>query len=325
MRFKKIIATAITVGLVMTSFAAMQVQGASLKLNYKKATLNKGETLVLKLKGAKKIKWSSSKKNVASVTSKGKVTAKKKGTAKITAKVGKKKYSCTVKVETPKLNKTKLTLDVGKTYALKLLGSTQKVKWSSSNKKVATVTSKGIISAVGVGNAKITAKAGKTNYKCSLSVVQRFGKLSGNVTYFYNNFVGNRADTSANVFLIPKDGRASKIDLEDYYSWGLPSKIEKIGVYVTYVDGAGNYNFDHIPVGDYICFIKSSNTTTKQGFDEPVEYKKGIANAVKGYITNTNAEYLGEYVSHNSYTYKSISIYENDTTNYSFDFGVTYI
>ena len=42
-----------------------------------------------------------SKKSVASVSSKGVVTAKKKGTAIITAKIGKKKYTCKITVRNP--------------------------------------------------------------------------------------------------------------------------------------------------------------------------------------------------------------------------------
>ena len=46
-----------------------------------------------------KVKWSSSNKKVATVNSKGKVVAKKKGTAKISAKVGGKTYRCKVTVK----------------------------------------------------------------------------------------------------------------------------------------------------------------------------------------------------------------------------------
>ena len=46
-----------------------------------------------------KVKWSSSKKKIATVSSKGVVTAKKKGTAKVTAKVGKKKLFCNLTVK----------------------------------------------------------------------------------------------------------------------------------------------------------------------------------------------------------------------------------
>lgn len=73
---------------------------AKLKLNKKKITLYVGQTARLKVKGTKKkVKWKSSKKKIASVSKKGKVKAKKKGTAKITAKVAGKKLVCKVKVK----------------------------------------------------------------------------------------------------------------------------------------------------------------------------------------------------------------------------------
>ena len=69
---------------------------AAPKLNRKKITLSVGEKTTLKVKNAKgTVKWSSSNKKVASV-SKGSVRAKKEGKAKITAKIGKKKLTCTV-------------------------------------------------------------------------------------------------------------------------------------------------------------------------------------------------------------------------------------
>lgn len=79
---------------------------AAVKLNKKKVTLYVGKSTTLKVKGTKKkAKWTSSNKKVATVSSKGKVKAKKKGTAKITAKIGKKKYTCkvTVKQKTNKI------------------------------------------------------------------------------------------------------------------------------------------------------------------------------------------------------------------------------
>ena len=73
---------------------------AATKISKKKATLKVGQTLQLKVTGTKKKpKWTSSKKSVATVSPKGRVKAKKKGTATITAKVGKKKYTCKVTVK----------------------------------------------------------------------------------------------------------------------------------------------------------------------------------------------------------------------------------
>ena len=66
---------------------------AAIKISKKTAALTVGKTLQLKVSGTKlKVTWSSSNKSVASVTLKGKVTAKKKGTA--TIMVAKGKDSC---------------------------------------------------------------------------------------------------------------------------------------------------------------------------------------------------------------------------------------
>lgn len=87
-------------------------------MNAASRTLNKGQKYTLKLKGVKgKAKWSSSKKSVVTVKAakNGKsavITAKKPGSATITATIGKKKLVCVVKVNgttavvTPKPNPT---------------------------------------------------------------------------------------------------------------------------------------------------------------------------------------------------------------------------
>ncbi len=75
------------------------VAQAAVKLNYKKKKLVQYDSFNLKLKGTSKtVKWSSSNKKIATVSSSGKVYAKKPGKATITAKVGKKKYKCVVTV-----------------------------------------------------------------------------------------------------------------------------------------------------------------------------------------------------------------------------------
>jgi uncharacterized protein YjdB len=73
-----------------------------------------------------------------------------------------------------KISKTKTTLTAGKTITLKVKGTKAKISWSSSNKKVATVTSKGKVKAVKAGKATIKAtykvnKKSKT-LKCVVTV-----------------------------------------------------------------------------------------------------------------------------------------------------------
>jgi hypothetical protein len=124
--------------------------------------------------------WSSSKPTVASVNSKGKITGLKSGTAKIKIKLksGKIGYvTVTVKkVTTRRITKvpSRLTLKIGKKTALKPqlvpVTSQDTISYRSSNKKIATVTSKGVITARKKGTATITVKAGKITVKCRITV-----------------------------------------------------------------------------------------------------------------------------------------------------------
>lgn len=68
-----------------------------------------------------------------------------------------------------KLNKKRIEIKVGKTYKLKVKGTKKKVKWSSDNKKVATVK-KGTVKGVTPGSANITAKVGKKKMSCKVTV-----------------------------------------------------------------------------------------------------------------------------------------------------------
>ena len=69
-----------------------------------------------------------------------------------------------------KLSKTKLTLTAGKTYTLKVTGTKEKIKWSTSNKKIATVTGNGKVKAIKKGSCYIYAKTKKKTFKCKITV-----------------------------------------------------------------------------------------------------------------------------------------------------------
>ena len=70
----------------------------------------------------------------------------------------------------PKISKKKVTLYVGGTIKLKMKGAYGKVKWKSSNKKVATVNSKGKVKAKKPGKATIKAKVYGKWYSCKVKV-----------------------------------------------------------------------------------------------------------------------------------------------------------
>ena len=95
---KRIVVLSLIIVLIFTLIPAIPAE-AAMKMSKKNVSIMTGETLKLKVSGTKKdIKWSSSKKSVATVSKNGKVKGKKPGTAVITAKAGEKSVKCKVKV-----------------------------------------------------------------------------------------------------------------------------------------------------------------------------------------------------------------------------------
>ena len=142
----------------------------TLKVNVSDITLNQGKTKQVRLTyGGKavagsKATWTTSKASVATVKD-GVITAKGKGTAKITAKYSGKSVAINVTVKEVKglleAKETKLTVKKGKKETIsltyddkKLSGS--KASWKTSNSSVATVKD-GVVTAKGKGTATITA------------------------------------------------------------------------------------------------------------------------------------------------------------------------
>ena len=164
---------------VITALAmAVPVSAATVKINKMKVTICTGQTMQLKMAGTKaKPKWFSNSRN-AIVNNAGKVTAKARGTATITAKIGKRSYRCLVTVEAPKISSSNISLYKGKTAQLKMLNTKQKYRWTSSNTKVATISSTGKISGKSAGIAYVSARSasGKT-FKCKVTVKNTPSKL----------------------------------------------------------------------------------------------------------------------------------------------------
>ena len=160
---------------------------ATIKLNVSSITLKRKQaTTKVKVSMAygDSIKsWASSNKKIVTVDKKGKIKAgTKTGTAKITVtlKSG-KKATLKVKVQTAKVKTTKisglkkkLTIKKGKSVTLKPVGSPitsqEKVTYRSSNKKIATVSSKGVVKGRRKGTVTITVKSGKVTKKIKITV-----------------------------------------------------------------------------------------------------------------------------------------------------------
>ena len=127
-----------------------------------------------------KVTYKSSNTKIATVSSTGVITAKKVGKVTITVQSGKQKATVTLTVKKAPALKAiknvppKKTITKGKTYTLKPQlypsGAIAKITYTSSNKSVATVDSKGKITAKKKGTAVITVKAGKFTAKCKVTV-----------------------------------------------------------------------------------------------------------------------------------------------------------
>lgn len=144
----------------------------------------RGKTVTLKpvlnpVTSQDKIKYSSSNRNIAAVNSKGVITGRKVGTAKITVTSGSKKFIVTVKVT--KIKTTKLTgvpktktVNRGKTFTIKAVATPrntdEKVTYKSSNSRIATVNSKGVVKGVKKGTAVITVQSGSKKLTCRVTV-----------------------------------------------------------------------------------------------------------------------------------------------------------
>lgn len=160
---------------------------ATIKLNVSSLTLRRKQTTTkvkVSMAYGDSIKsWASSNKKIVTVDKNGKIKAgTKTGTAKITVtlKSG-KKATLKVKVQTAKVKTTKisglkkkLTIKKGKSVTLKPvvspITSQEKVTYRSSNKKIATVSSKGVVKGRRKGTVTITVKSGKVTKKIKITV-----------------------------------------------------------------------------------------------------------------------------------------------------------
>jgi hypothetical protein len=159
----------------------MQLNVDSLTLKQKQSTtavsvsgLAKGDSIV---------SWTSSDKSIVTVNAKGKITAKSKnGSAKVTVTLASgltgvikvKVQSATVKTTKISGVSKKLTLKKGQkltlTPVLTPITSGQKLTYTSSNKKVVTVSSGGVLQARKAGKATIRVSSGSKTVKCTVTV-----------------------------------------------------------------------------------------------------------------------------------------------------------
>ena len=214
--------------------------------------------------------WKSSNPKIAAVNSKGKVKAKKKGKVTITAEADGCLATCKIKVITAQLSAADLTLNRGKSKTLKVIGTSKKVTWKSSDPTVATVSSKGKKKKKKKGTAKITAAIGASTLTCKVTV---------NTTKWDDILDSYQNDDSINQLLFVK------------YTGGSKAKVIL-------------YNKDN---GKWKKILSCSGEVGKNGIDKQREGDKktptGIFNLTHGFGIKKNPGTKVPYVKVNSNLY----------------------
>lgn len=177
-KVKTIISFVLIMGLIIST-PNVDAQAASPKLSKKAVTITIGNTVGLTVKNTtNSVKWSSSNKAVAKVDADGDVTAKKAGKAKITAKVGKKKFICNVTVPKQYISSKSLFIEKGSKQKLNVYGvsKSDSLFWGSDYENIATVTQSGEITANAMGETTVYAVLNNGNgkmYECQVVVYEK--------------------------------------------------------------------------------------------------------------------------------------------------------
>ncbi|MBQ5332494.1 MAG: cellulase family glycosylhydrolase [Oscillospiraceae bacterium] len=213
MKIRKFLSLLISMVMMMSLCCAAGVSvsaaEAAVSLPWKTITIAKGKTVSLtpEVTGAKDytLEWTTSDKSIVTVTSKGKATGVKNGTATVTVKVkgtsAKASVKVTVgtKVSAVTASESSISLKAGETYTVKCDispegASNKALSYSTSDKSVAAVSSKGVITAGKSGTAKITAKATDGSGKKAVITVKVTGSSDKTST---SNSTGKKTTAKA--------------------------------------------------------------------------------------------------------------------------------
>lgn len=284
--FKKmgavLVAVAVTASTVTLPENTVTVKAASkvqiTNVSTSTLTITKGSSKQLKAKaGGKKITWSSSNKKVVSVSKKGKIKGLKKGKATITAKA-KNRKKATIKVtvgtkvsKVGLLRKVYVTYVGGKTSIRPTVSpskaSNTKLVYTSSNKKVATVNSKGVITGVKNGTAKITAKAADGSGKKVTATIKVL-KSESVVTAVDDFYQSVNNDTIAGATMNSETQMWSEFDeIEEQVNQKVESIVKDTG---SYDKGSSQANIQALYTTGTDMEARNSNGTSelKEVFDK---------------------------------------------------------
>lgn len=227
----------------------------------------------------KYVSWSSDNTRVARVSSTGKVTAVSNGYATITATVNGKKANCTVYVSSYNdieatymdLNVGFLNLKIGESFTVKATVlpenvTNKKVTWTSSNTRVAKVSSTGKVTAVGSGYATITATSPNGYQSLSIPVT-----------------VSNEYNSGATNLIVNTDN----VNLDYGKSYTLNTQVYPYGEKVKF--SSGNLKVASVSSSGTINAVGSGTTVITVSVGNLKEYVTvRVTKPIKGITLNTN-------------------------------------
>lgn len=182
------------------------------------------ETKKFTVSNSKGATYSSSDKSIATVSKKGKMKGIKVGTVTITCKTKTGSVSCKLNVVNPHINKANAISCIGDSVTLKVIGAKGTVKWKSSKKKVATVSTKGKVKCLKKGTVKITAKVDGKKYTSKIKIYKNprtYEKFkTAKKIYLKNQYKGK-----VNIIQIPKYKtlRIKEVKYSKTLTWGRTS------------------------------------------------------------------------------------------------------
>ena len=293
----KIVATTIDGGKVAKCLVTVhdktttKVKG--IKLNKKKVEIVVGKSTIVTATVSpsnatnKTVTWTSSNNKVATVKN-GKITGKAKGSATITAITtdGYKKAKVSVKVinnevKSIKLNKTKESIKVGESSTLSETinpsnATNKKVKWKSSNDKIVKVNSKGKITGIKEGKAKVTVTTedGGKKATCTITVEEKTSSKTKTIL-----FVGN-----SKTYVNDIPGLTGKIASAGGYKVETKSVTKGGATLKTlskeYSKKLKDINYDYLILQEQTdSYLKSDTSLYKSGVKDVINTTKGKSNS----------------------------------------------
>ena len=267
---KAIIALALILGILISvcriDGTAVEAKEGIVKLNYTKKTIFIGRDHKLRLINATgDVKWSSSDESIAKVKD-GVVSGLKVGSVIITAENNGVTYESKIKVKEPGLNYSSKRIRINNSFTLEMKGRTA-VSFKSSNKKIASVTSEGQVTAKKKGKASISCECDTGEiFTCEVEVYQNimdienpeFSDLAPTTKMSFEELVGDNGIYDELVAM-PKAG-TYRIVVDLYYKVVLAYTKDENGEYTR-------------PVRYMLCGVGASGTPTPTGTFKMENYR----------------------------------------------------